>query len=318
MKTRLLGSTDMRFTKVGLGTWAIGGPWDWGWGPQDDEASIDTINQAVEKGVNWIDTAPCYGLGHSERVVGRAIEGIRENVFIATKCGLSWDDSASKTVISRLKKDSVRREVEASLKRLNIDQIDLYQMHWPNPDEDIEEAWEEMARIKGEGLVRYIGVSNFSVTQMKRASKIHEIASLQPPYSMLRRDFETAELAWCRDNNVGVIPYSPMQAGLLTGAFSTERLASLPSGDWRHKSEYFQQPAFSRHLETVELLKPLASTLGASLAELAIAWTLRDPAVTSAIVGARRPDQLEGTIGGADIELEKSTIDEIDTVLSRA
>ncbi len=190
----------MRFTRVGLGTWAIGGPWDWGWGPQDDDASIGTINQAVEKGVNWIDTAPCYGLGHSERVVGRAIEGIRENVFIATKCGLPWDDSASKTVFSRLKKDSVRREVEASLKRLNIDQIDLYQMHWPNPDEDVEEAWEEMARIKGEGLVRYIGVSNFNVTQMKRASKIHKIASLQPPYSMLRRDFESAELAWCRDN----------------------------------------------------------------------------------------------------------------------
>ncbi len=317
MKKRLLGSTDMHFTRVGLGTWAIGGPWDWGWGPQDDEASIGTIAEAVEKGVNWIDTAPCYGLGHSERVVGRAIEGIRKEVYIATKCGLTWDDPSSTTALSCLKKESVRREVEASLKRLNIDQIDLYQMHWPNPDEDMEEAWEEMARIKEEGLVRYIGVSNSSVSQMKRASKIHEIASLQPPYSMLRRDFESAELAWCRDNSVGVIPYSPMQAGLLTGAFSTARLASLPSGDWRHKNEYFQQPAFSRHLATVELLKPLASALGASLAELAIAWTLRDPAVTSAIVGARSPKQLEGTIGGANIELTDSMIEEIEQVLSR-
>lgn len=302
---------------MGLGTWAIGGPWDWGWGPQDDDESIATIHKSLELGINWLDSAPCYGLGHSEEVVGRAIEGIRDSVIVATKCGLVWDSPSDKTVYGQLKADSVRREVENSLTRLAIDQIDLYQMHWPNPDGDIEEAWEEMARIKEEGLVRHIGVSNFSVSQMERVMSIHPIASLQPSYSMLRRDIEDDQLQWCRANQVGILPYSPMQAGLLTGAFSRKRMEALVSDDWRWKSEHFVEPAFSRNLETVELLRPIANDLGASLAELAIAWTLRDDAVTSAIVGARRPDQLNGTIGGADLELDISSIARVEEILTR-
>jgi len=302
---------------MGLGTWAIGGPWDWGWGPQNDDDSIKTIHHALELGINWLDTAPCYGLGHSETVVGRAIEGIRDRVIVATKCGLVWDDPSERTVYSRLRAESVRREVENSLKRLNISQIDLYQMHWPNPDGDIEEAWKEMARIKEEGLVRHIGVSNFSVSQLERVVRIHPVASLQPPYSMLRRDFEVETLSWCRTNDVGVVPYSPMQAGLLTGAFSQERLEALPADDWRRKNEHFQQPNFAKNLETVELLKPLAARLGASLAELAIAWTLRDATVTSAIVGARRPDQLNSTVGGADLDLDDAVASEIEKILGR-
>jgi len=317
MRTRQLGSTDLHLTTMGLGTWAIGGPWNWGWGPQNDDDSIRTIHHSLELGINWLDTAPCYGLGHSETVVGRAIEGIRERVIVATKCGLVWDDPADRTAYAHLKADSVRREVENSLKRLKIDQIDLYQMHWPNPEADMEEAWEEMARIKEEGLVRHIGVSNFDVSQLEQIARIHPVASLQPPYSMLRRGFEIDTLGWCRKNEVGVVPYSPMQAGLLTGAFSLERLESLPADDWRRKNEHFQQPSFSRNLETVDLLKPLAARLGASLAELAIAWTLRENVVTSAIVGARRPEQLNSTVGGAELELDDEVLSEIATILDR-
>lgn len=317
MEKRRLGKTSLDFTTVGLGTWAIGGPWDWGWGAQDDTLSIETIRYAIEIGVNWVDTAPCYGLGHSERIVGEAIRDIRDKVFVATKCGLPFDDVSSRTVVSRLKKESVRKEVYDSLERLGIEVIDLYQMHWPDPEEDIEEAWEEMARIAEEGLVRYIGVSNFGVSQLERANRIHPIASLQPPYSMIHRGFEADVQAWCAQNKVGVLPYSPMQAGLLTGSFSHERRAALPADDWRLKNEYFREPMFSHHLETVEMLRPLARELGISLAELSIAWTLRNPEVTSAIVGARRPDQIEGTFSASGIQLDEHIQSNIELILTR-
>ncbi len=310
MRKRKLGYTDLELTTVGLGAWAIGGPWQWGWGPQDDRESIATIQRALDLGVNWIDTAAVYGLGHSEEIVGKAIAGRRNEVIIATKCGLVWD--ARGRVSGRLKAWSVRQELEASLRRLNVDVIDLYQIHWPNPDEDIEEAWGEMAKAVEEGKVRYIGVSNFSVEQIKRVQKIHPVASLQPPYSMLRRDVETELLPFCAENRIGVVAYSPMGSGLLTGKFTRERLQQLPQDDWRRRSPAFNEPEFSVNLELVEQLRKIASRYGRSVAQLAIAWVLRRPEVTSAIVGARRPDQIEETAPAADWELPQQVVEEVE------
>lgn len=317
MQFRKLGSTDLNLTTVGLGTWAIGGPWDWGWGVQDDEASICTIREALDLGINWIDTAPCYGLGHSERVVGRAIASCRDQVLVATKCGLVWDDPASGIAYGRLKKESVLREAEDSLRRLDIDVIDLYQIHWPDPEVDIREAWEAMAELVEAGKVRCIGVSNFSVAQMEAIADIHPIASLQPPYSMLERRFEDTIEAYCSQEQIGVVAYSPMQAGLLTGKFTASGLEGLAADDWRRKSAHFAEPRYSHNLETVELLRPIAEDLGCSLAELAIAWTLRRPVVTAAIVGARRPDQIRQTVSASDITLEAATVTKIEEILSR-
>jgi aryl-alcohol dehydrogenase-like predicted oxidoreductase len=246
MQTRKLGYTDLHLTTVGLGTWAIGGGgWAYGWGPQDDADSIRTIQRALDLGINWIDTAAVYGLGHSEEIVGKAIRGQRDQVVIATKCGLVWDEGST-TPYGRLKAWSVRREVEASLRRLGVDVIDLYQIHWPNPDEDIEEAWATIADLVREGKVRYAGVSNFSVEQMKRIQPIHPIASLQPPYNMLRRDIETEILPFCAANHIGVIVYSPMASGVLTEKFSPQWAASLPDDDWRKKySGHLQEPELS-------------------------------------------------------------------------
>ncbi len=313
MRKRRLGYTDLELTTVGLGAWAIGGPWQWGWGPQDDRDSIATIQRALDLGINWIDTAAVYGLGHSEEIVGKAVVGRRDQVIIATKCGLVWD--ARGRVSGRLKAWSVRQELEASLRRLNVDVIDLYQIHWPNPDEDIEEAWTEMARAVEEGKVRYIGVSNFSVEQIKRVQKIHPVASLQPPYSMLRRDVETELLPFCAENRIGVVAYSPMASGLLTGKFTRERLQQLPPDDWRRRSPAFNEPEFSANLELVEKLKEIASRFGRPVAQLAVAWVLRRPEVTSAIVGARRPEQIEETAPAADWELPEDVVNEIEELL---
>ncbi|MGE5296837.1 MAG: aldo/keto reductase, partial [Solirubrobacterales bacterium] len=287
MQKRQLGTTDMELTTVGLGTWALGGPWEYGWGPQDDNDAIGAILEGLDQGINWIDTAPAYGLGHAEELVGKALRQTSHKPYIATKCGILWNEKKERVV--HLKRDSVRRECHDSLRRLGVERIDLYQMHWPDPEPDIEEAWEEMARLVKEGKVRYIGVSNYSVAQMERVARIHPIASLQPPYSMLRRDAEKELLGYCAKHKMGVVVYSPMQRGLLTGKFNVERLAALAPDDHRRRSPEFQEPQFSATLELVEGLKKIAERNGRTVAQLAVSWVLRRPEVTAAIVGARRP-----------------------------
>jgi aryl-alcohol dehydrogenase-like predicted oxidoreductase len=301
-----------------LGTWAIGGSgWQYAWGPQDDADSIAAIQRALDLGVNWIDTAAAYGLGHSDEVVGRALAGRRERVIVATKCGRPWNPGDTR-IFGRLKKQSVREELEASLRRLKTDRIDLYQVHWPDPPEDIEEAWEEIAGQVRAGKIRYAGVSNFSVEQLRRIQPIHPVASLQPPYSMLRRDVEKELLPYCAANGIGVVVYSPMQMGLLTGAFSRERVQGLPPDDLRGRNPFFTEPQLSRNLELVEELKPIAARAGRSLAELAIAWVLRRPEVTAAIVGGRRPAQVEEPARAADWDLSPDEVREIDRLLPPA
>ncbi len=316
METKKLGYSDLQMTPVGLGTWAIGGGDNpFGWGPQDDEDSIATIRRALDLGINWIDTAAGYGRGHSEEIVGEAIAGLRDEVILATKCGILWQEDGS-NIYFKLKADSIRREVEDSLRRLNVEVIDLYQIHWPNPDEDIEEGWSTVAELVKEGKVRYGGVSNFNVEQLKRIQSIHPITSLQPPYSMVVREIESEILPFCAENNIGVIVYSPMQAGLLTGKMTKERVANFPDDDWRKGSPNFQEPELSLNLELVDKLRPIAERNGRSLAELAIAWTLRRPEVTGAIVGARRPDQIEQTVGAGTWRLSEEEIAEIDRLLA--
>ena len=314
MRTRKLGFTDLHLTTVGLGTWAIGGEWKWGWGPQDDAESIAAIRRALDLGINWIDTAAAYGLGHSEEVVGKAIAGRRDEVIVATKCGTRWDES-SRQPFRSLKAESVRREAEASLRRLNVDVIDLYQIHWPDPDEEVEEGWGVIADLVKEGKVRYGGVSNFSVAQLERAQPIHAVASLQPPYSMLRRGVEDELLPYCAANDVGVVAYSPMQAGLLTGKFSRERVASLADTDWRKRNHLFNEPQLSANLALVERLRPIARRNGITPAQLAIAWVLRRSEVTAAIVGGRRPAQVEEVVPAGDVELPAEDIAEIEALL---
>lgn len=292
METRRLGHTDMHITTVGLGAWAIGGGgWLNGWGPQDDADSIATIQRAVERGINWIDTAAVYGLGHSEEVVGRALKGMREQPYIFTKCSRVWDDPM--TLNSVLKAGSVRRECEDSLGRLGVEAIDLYQVHWPRPEEDIEEGWRTLAELQREGKVRWIGVSNFNVAQLRRAGAIAPVASLQPPYSLLNREVEREVLPFCQEQGIGVIVYSPMKSGLLSGKMTRERALGLPPDDWRTRNPDFQEPRLSRNLELVERLRAVGARYGATPGEVAIAWTLRHPAVTGAIVGMRRPEQVD-------------------------
>ncbi len=314
MQTRQLGYTDLQLTTVGFGAWALGGPWQFGWGPQDDGEAVGAILTAPEEGINWIDTAPVYGCGHSEELVGKALKQTKEKPLIATKCSLLWNDKRQK--VSCLKAESIREECHASLKRLGIDVIDLYQIHRPEPDEDIEQAWEEIAKLTEEGKVRYMGVSNFSIEQMERVRQIAPIASLQPPYSMVHREVESDLLAYCAENSIGVIVYSPMQRGLLTGAFSQERLAGLPLDDHRRRSPDFHEPRFSATLELVDRLRPIAERDGRTLAQLAISWVLRRPEVTAAIVGARRPDQIAETAPASDFELSAEDVEEIERLLA--
>lgn len=314
MQTRKLGYTDLELTTVGLGTWAMGGPWEYGWGPQDDDEAVAAILAALETGINWIDTAPAYGLGHSEELIREALKQKSEKPIIATKCGILWNEKKEK--VSCLKRESIREECHASLKRLGVEVIDLYQMHWPDPDQDVEEAWEEMTKLHEEGKVRYLGVSNFSVEQIKRVQKIHPVASLQPPYSMLRRDAEDELLDYCARNDIGVVAYSPMQRGLLTGAFDAERLAALPLDDHRRRSAEFKEPQFSATLELVEGLNKIAKRHGRTCAQLAISWVLRRPEVTAAIVGARRPAQILETAPAADWKLSKKDLKEIERLLA--
>jgi aryl-alcohol dehydrogenase-like predicted oxidoreductase len=314
MRTRKLGYTDLRLTTVGLGTWAMGGPWQFGWGPQDDDEAVAAILTALDLGINWIDTAPVYGLGHSEELVGKALKQTCHKPIIATKCGLLWNDKKEK--VPHLKPDSIRRECEASLKRLGVDVINLYQMHWPDPDHDIEQAWEEMACLADEGKVRYLGVSNFNAEQIERIRRIHPVASLQPPYSMLHREVEQGLLQYCARLNIGVVAYSPMQRGLLTGRFDKERLAALAADDHRRRQGDFQEPRFSAILEFVERLRPIAEENERTLAQLAIAWVLRRLEVTAAIVGARRPEQMIETAPAGNWKLSKKGIALIEDLLA--
>jgi aryl-alcohol dehydrogenase-like predicted oxidoreductase len=304
MQTKRLGNSDLHITPIGFGAWAIGGGgWAFGWGSQDDQESVEAIRKALDLGVNWIDTAAIYGLGHSESVVAKALKGRSERPYIFTKCSMIWDDKGE--IGRSLKADSLRKEVEASLNRLEIDTIDLYQIHWPNPDTDVEEGWSTLAKLKEEGKVRYIGVSNFSVEQLKRAQAIAPVTSLQPPYSLVNRAVESEILPFCRENNIGVIVYSPMQSGLLTGAMTPERIASMPDDDWRKQSAEFKEPRLSQNLKLVGLLKQIGQTHGRSPGEVAIAWTLSNPAVTAAIVGGRNGKQVEGIIGAGEFRLNQ-------------
>ncbi len=292
MNTRRLGHTDLELSMIGLGTWAIGGPWVYGWGKQDDDESQRAIHAALDMGVNWLDTAPVYGLGHSELVVGKAIKDRRDKVIVATKCSLTWVPGTD-DIIPCMSAQSVRQECEQSLVRLGIDTIDLYQIHWPNPDEQIEEGWGAIAELVREGKVRHAGVSNFSVEQMRRAQAIHPVASLQPPYNLIARDIEQETLPFCEEQDIGVVAYSPMHSGLLTGRFSEAYLASLPDDDWRKSqlSPEFQPPRLGPTLDLVEKLRPIADRAGITVAQLAVTWTLRKQAVTSAIIGVRNEDQ---------------------------
>ncbi len=317
MQTKTLGNSDLQLTPIGFGAWAIGGGgWAFGWGDQEDNESIEAIHKALDLGINWIDTAAIYGLGHSEEIVARALKGRSERPYVFTKCSMIWDESGD---ISRsLKADSVRKEVETSLRRLNVDAIDLYQIHWPNPDAEIEEGWSTLAKLQEEGKVRYIGVSNFNVDQLKRAQVIAPVTSFQPPYSLVNRSSQNELLPFCLEQEIGVIVYSPMQSGLLTGAMTRERVANLPDNDWRKQSSEFQEPRLSKNLELVEQLKQIGQRHGRSAAEVAIAWTLNNSAVTAAIVGGRNGKQVEGTIGAGEFRLDQSDLNQIKSFLEQS
>lgn len=316
MQTRRLGSSDMHISVLGFGAWAVGGSgWYGSMGLQNESDSVPAIRAALDAGMNWIDTAALYGLGHSEEVVARAIAGRHPRPFVFTKCERVWDEN--RNVGASLKADSIRRECEGSLRRLKIDAIDLYQIHWPEPDEDIEEGWTEMARLREEGKVRYIGVSNFNVAQMKRAQAIAPITSLQPPYSLVTREIEREILPYTQSNNIGVIVYSPMAAGLLTGAMTKERVSNFLPEDWRRNLPNFREPLLSRNLRLVEHLREIGKRHGRSPGELAIAWTLQNAAVTAAIVGARNPQQVRGIVGAAEFQLTSREVQEIEAALNR-
>jgi aryl-alcohol dehydrogenase-like predicted oxidoreductase len=311
LRTTELGNTGLEITRVGFGAWAIGGGgWEFGWGPQEDEESIKTIHRALELGVNWIDTAAAYGFGHSEEVVGRALKGLDQRPYVFTKASLVPGPGGR--VVHNLRRDSIMREATTSLERLGVDSIDLYQIHWPMPLRDIEEGWSAFAELKEQGLVRHIGVSNFDVEQMRRIRCIAPVEALQPPYSLIARRVEDEILGYAEHEGIGVIAYSPMGSGLLTGAMTRDRILSLPDDDWRKHNENFQEPALSRHLSTVERLKRVAARLGTTPGAVAVAWTLRNPAVDGAIIGFRRPGQVDATLDAADLELSDADAAEVE------
>jgi aryl-alcohol dehydrogenase-like predicted oxidoreductase len=311
MNTRQLGTSDLHITPIGFGAWAIGGSgWEFAWGGQDDRDSIAAIREALDAGVNWIDTAAVYGLGHSEEVVARALDGVRDRPYVFTKCSMVWNEH--REIGHSLSAESIRAECEASLRRLRVDAIDHYQVHWPFPDHDIEEGWATLAALKKEGKVRNIGVSNFNVAQMKRAQAIAPITSLQPKYSLIHREIEDHILPFAARENIGVLAYSPMASGLLTGAMTRERIAALPADDWRKGNDDFREPQLSRNLRLVSQLRTIGKRYGRTPAEVAVAWVLRDPAVTGAIVGARRPGQFRGVSGAAEFRLSSRELAEIE------
>ena len=323
MQRRPLGHTDLVISPIGIGAWAMGGGgYQFGWGPQVDEESIAAIHRAVDLGINWIDTAPVYGLGRAEEVVARALAGLAPSrrPYVFTKCSLVWDEQG--TISHSLEPASIRREVETSLRRLRTGTIDLYQIHWPalrrgDPSPGLEEAWRTLADLQRAGTVRHIGVSNFDEQHLARVEAIAPVASLQPPYSMLNRGIEARVLPWCQSHGVGVIAYSPMQSGLLSGTMTRERVAALPQDDWRSRGSLeFREPRLSRNLALVERLRDLGRAHGKSPAEVAIAWTLRHPGVTAAIVGARRPAHVDGFIGAGEWRLTQREIEDIESWLT--
>jgi len=311
LETTRLGATDLEITRVGLGAWAIGGGgWEFGWGPQEDAESLAAIDRALELGVNWIDTAAAYGFGHSERVVGAALAGLDPRPYVFTKASLL--EGPGRRVIHSLKRDSILREAHASLDRLGVDAIDLYQIHWPVPDEDIEEGWAALAELKEQGLVRHIGVSNFDVAQLRRIQAIAPVETLQPQYSLVERAAEDEILPFCEREGIGVIVYSPMGSGLLTGGMTRERIAGLPDDDWRRHDARFTEPQLSRHLALVERLEAVAERRDTTPGAVAVAWALLHPAVDGAIVGFRRPDQVDPIVAAAGLELDALDIAMID------
>lgn len=311
MQTRQLGNSDLHITPIGIGAWAMGGgDWAFAWGEQDDRDSINAIRAGLEAGMNWIDTAMVYGHGHSEQVVGRAIADLPNKPYVFTKCSRKRGDDGN--LYGCLKADSIRAECEESLRNLGVDTIDLYQIHWPIPVEDIEEGWATLAKLKDEGKVRWIGVSNFNAEQMQRVLPQAPITSLQPPYSLLRREIEAHELPFVAAHNIGVIAYSPMASGLLSGKMTKERVANFPANDWRRSRDSFQEPLLSRNLALADKLSAIGARHGRSAGEVAIAWTLRRPEVTGAIVGIRTPEQVAGVIGAGDFRLSQEEIAEIE------
>ena len=313
LRTSPLGRTGLDITRVGFGAWAIGGGgWEFGWGPQQDDESIAAIHRALELGVNWIDTAAAYGFGRSEEIVGRALRGLPEQPYVFTKSSLL--DDGTRHVQHVLKRDSILREAEGSLQRLGVDAIDLYQIHWPVPDEDIEEGWAAMATLKERGLVRHIGVSNFDTSQLRRIQSIAPVETLQPPYSLIDRAAEADVLPFAEREGIGVIVYSPMGSGLLTGGITRERIAAMPADDWRKTDPKFTEPQLSRHLALAARLRAVADRHSITPGAVAVAWTLRNPAVDGAITGFRRPDQVDPILAAAGLKLTDQDIAEIETV----
>jgi aryl-alcohol dehydrogenase-like predicted oxidoreductase len=311
LKTTQLGQTGLEVTRVGFGAWAIGGgDWEFGWGPQDDDQSIATIHHALEQGVNWIDTAAAYGFGRSEQIVGRALAGIAELPYVFTKCSLL--EGPDRKVVHSLKRDSILREVESSLTRLGVDAIDLYQIHWPDPEAEIEEGWAALAELKAQGLVRHIGVSNFDVDQLRRIQQVAPVETLQPQYSLIEREVEREILPFAEQEGIGVIVYSPMGSGMLTGRMSRERIEQLGDDDWRKRDERFREPQLSHNLELVARLAAVADRHDSAPGAVAVAWTLRNPAVDAAIVGFRRPDQVDPILSAANLELTDQDVAEIE------
>ena len=311
--TRQLGNSDLQLTSIGFGAWAIGGgDWQYAWGPQDDNDSVSAIHRALDAGVNWIDTAAVYGLGHSEEVVGRALKSASVKPYVFTKSSMTW--GPDRKIVQTMKK--ILQECEASLQRLGVEAIDLYQVHWPVPDEELEEGWASMADLQREGKVRWIGASNFSVAQMERAQKIAPITSLQPPYSMINRSIEAEILPFCAKHGIGVINYAPMHSGMLTGSMSKERVAQMPQDDFRRNAKQFQEPLLTRNLELAELLKTIGKRHGVIAGVVAIAWTLHNPAVTAAIVGGRSAKQVEGVLPAATFRLSEAEFAEIGKFLT--
>jgi aryl-alcohol dehydrogenase-like predicted oxidoreductase len=315
MQKRKLGASDLEITPIGVGAWAMGGGgWQFAWGAQDDDESVSAIHAALDQGINWIDTAAIYGLGHSEEVVGRAVAGRTEKPLVFTKCGIVWNEKRENR--RTIEPESIRKEVELSLRRLKVDAIDLYQIHWPEPDKLVEAAWTTLAQLQQEGKVRHIGVSNFNVDQLRRAQAIAPVTSLQPPYSIVSPEIEKEILPYALANDIGVIIYSPMKSGLLSGAMTRERIAAMPADDFRQRTPNFKEPLLSRNLELAELLRSIGKRHGRTAGEVAIAWTLRHPAVTGAIVGMRSARQVDGVIGAADFRLSAEEIEEIERFMA--